>query len=512
MAVSKDDLKDFKVSEEPTDPQEDSSPVPGDQGPEEVLCDSCIESPSKAIKSCLTCQVSYCEAHLRPHLENSKFQTHRLVEPLQDMEVRICDHHRLPLGLFCLTDSRCVCLGCQEEDHRGHPTVTAGNARKQIEEELQRKHREMVKTMSSAEHAISKLQSNTASIEASVVDVRAVIEKQFSELQAAMENARKEALDVLEVEHRQALSQAEGIRAHLERKITELKKILTQVERLSVTKNDMDFIQEYSEWKKAPVDVGLPGVYISLIDHLSTFSRFVTESAQELCDQLFSKYNIQLKELYETEKLSIKMMVHSKAATNHHVIEPEPETREDFLKYASILSFNPDSTHKFLRLTDNNKKVTNTTPWQHSYPDTAERFEYWRQVLALESLYLGRHYFEVDLSGDGAYVGLTYKSIDRKGDKSSSCITGNSFSWCLGREGRGLSTWHADVEIPLEVGEFTRIGVYVDYEKGVLTFYGVATPMVLLYQYTTNFLEPLYPAFWLSKKDNVVALVIPGDD
>lgn len=125
---------------------------------------------------------------------------------------------------------------------------------------------------------------------------------------------------------------------------------------------------------------------------------------------------------------------------------------------------------------------------------------------------MGRHYFEVDLRGEGAYIGLTYKSIDRKGQESSSCITGNDFSWCIGRESNGFSTWHSDVESSVEVENFQRIGCYIDYERGLLAFYGIAESMKLLKKFTARFQEPLHPVFWLSKKDNTVVLVKPGSN
>ena len=175
------------------------------------------------------------------------------------------------------------------------------------------------------------------------------------------------------------------------------------------------------------------------------------------------------------------------------------------------MTLDGNTAHKFLRLTEENRKVTNTTPWQHPYPELPERFENWRQVLAAESFYLGRKYFEVDASGDGTHVGLTYKSIDRKGQESNSCITGNNFSWCLQWNGRTYSAWHSDVETPLSLDKFTRIGVYLDYSQGLLAFYGVSDAMTLIHEYRAEFLEPLYPAFWLPKKENVVVLVPPGE-
>ncbi|XP_030195238.1 tripartite motif-containing protein 16 isoform X2 [Gadus morhua] len=402
-------------------------------GPEDVVCDSCIDSPRRAMKSCLTCLVSYCEAHLRPHLENQKFHNHRLVEPLRDIERRTCEGHKWPLDLFCLADSCCVCTDCFLEEHKGHKSLPVREARRQIEGELREKQVEMVKIVTAAENAINKLQVNAVTIE------------------------------------------------------------------------------EYSEWKKETLDISLPGVYIGLMDRLHSFSRTIKDSTMEMSQKLTSSYMDKIKETCKNDKMGIKTTVHEIIASKQNIGIPDPKTRDDFLKYASPVTLDGDTAHKFLRLTEENRKVTNTTPWQHPYPELPERFEHWRQVLATESFYLGRKYFEVDASGDGTHVGLTYKSIDRKGPESNSCITGNNFSWCLQWNGRTYSAWHSDVETPLSLDKFTRIGVYLDYSQGLLAFYGVSDAMSLIHEYRAEFLEPLYPAFWLPKKENVVVLVPPGE-
>lgn len=126
--------KNLKESQQNTDVKEETRDFSTETLlPQDVLCDSCIDSPSKALKSCLTCLVSYCEAHLRPHLENVKFQNHRLVDPLQDIDCRTCEIHLLPLDGFCLTDGCCVCLDCVNQEHEGHTTASVGEARTQIE-------------------------------------------------------------------------------------------------------------------------------------------------------------------------------------------------------------------------------------------------------------------------------------------------------------------------------------------------------------------------------------------
>ncbi|XP_029943464.1 tripartite motif-containing protein 16 [Salarias fasciatus] len=510
--------KDLKESETPEKPEKEEKEEPQAQeepqedppGPDDVVCDSCIESPCRALKSCLTCLVSYCRAHLRPHLENPKFQNHRLVEPLRDIERRTCEVHKWPLDRFCRADGRCLCQDCLTE-HQGHDTVPVEEARRHIETELRGKQTETVKTVTAAENAIGKLQRNTVSIEHSVTEVRAVIQDQFQRLQAAVARAQREVTEVLEAEEQQALRQAEGIRVHLEQRCAELRRTRVQMEKLSRHQNDVDFLQEYSEWKRDWTDVSLPGVYIGLMDRLPSFSRVIIESTETHCAGLLSSYVHKVKDTCRTDKLGIKTTVKQIIATKQNLSLPEPETHADFLKYSAQLTFDGDTAHRFLRLTEENRKVTNTTPWQHPYPDLPERFDNWRQVLASESFYLGRHYFEVDISGEGTHVGVTYKCIDRKGGESNGCITGNDFSWCLRWDGRAFSAWHSGVETPLGVDKVTRVGVYVDYARGLLAFYGVDRDMTLIHRYRAEFLEPLYPAFWLSKKENVVALVAPDE-
>ncbi|XP_067226073.1 tripartite motif-containing protein 16 [Chanodichthys erythropterus] len=498
--------EDLQESEDPQKPQDEEQEL----GPDEVTCDSCIDRPCRAKKSCLTCMVSYCEAHLRPHLENVKFQSHKLVEPLRDIERRTCETHRGPLELYCCADARCLCQECASEEHRGHNAVPITEARRKIEKELHDKQTDMIKTVTAAENAINKLQVNTVSIEASVKEVRGVIEEQFDMLLSAVEQVKKEVSEILEAEERQALRQAEGIRVHLEQRCTELKKTQSRVEKITKNKHDIDFLQEYSEWKKEAVDVSLPGVYIGLMDRLQLFSRVVKQSTKETCANLLTSYTNKLKDTCKNDNMGIKTTVYAMIAARQNMSFSNPKTRDEFLKYVTPLTLDADTAHQFLRLTEERKKVTNTTPWQHSYPELPERFEHFKQVLTVESFYLGRHYFEVDMRGEGTHVGLTYKSIDRKGSESNCCITGNNFSWCLQWNGRSFSAWHSDVETPLSSPKATRIGVYMDYSGGELAFYDVENDMTLIHKFQAQFLEPLYPAFWLPKKENVVLLEPTG--
>nr|XP_029131821.1 tripartite motif-containing protein 29-like [Labrus bergylta] len=88
--------------------------------PGEVLCDVCTGPKLKALKSCLDCLVSYCETHLEPHLTASRLKRHQLIDPVENLEDRMCTKHDKPLELFCKTDQTCVCMLCSVLDHKTH--------------------------------------------------------------------------------------------------------------------------------------------------------------------------------------------------------------------------------------------------------------------------------------------------------------------------------------------------------------------------------------------------------
>ncbi|KAJ0060720.1 hypothetical protein NL108_017756 [Boleophthalmus pectinirostris] len=381
----------------------------------------------------------------------------------------------------------------------------------------------MVKTVAAAENAINKLQNNTVSIENSVMEVRAVVDAQFERLSATLEKTKRSLMELLEAEEKQAVKQADGIRVHLENRLSDLRKTQAQVQKISRNKSHLDFLQEYVEWKQEGADTSLPGVYIGLMDSLNSVGKIITESTDKLCSAIETEFTDRVKDACSNDEsgLGIKTTVRTMIAAKHSQSLPDPQTRGDLLQYGKSFTFDLNTAHKFLRLTDENRKVTNTTPWQHPYADHDERFDHWKQVLAAESIYLDRTYCELDFSGDGTYLGLAYKSIERKGTDSNSCITSASAAWCVQWTGKSFSAWHGDEEVPVAVApgqRFSRVGVYVDHAGGALRFYGLQAgegegdaEVTLIHEFRAEFREPLYPAFWLSKKENSVTMVTPGE-
>ncbi|XP_068122530.1 E3 ubiquitin-protein ligase TRIM8-like [Hyperolius riggenbachi] len=97
-----------------------------------VRCTYCVDSPVPAVMSCLHCDASLCDKHLRVH---SKAPEHVLCAPTTSPETRKCSVHKKNLQDYSTEDASCVTVSY---------TVTDGKVIRQLEikkEELSMKMR-----------------------------------------------------------------------------------------------------------------------------------------------------------------------------------------------------------------------------------------------------------------------------------------------------------------------------------------------------------------------------------
>uniref|UniRef100_A0A674A9S2 B30.2/SPRY domain-containing protein n=1 Tax=Salmo trutta TaxID=8032 RepID=A0A674A9S2_SALTR len=164
-------------------------------------------------------------------------------------------------------------------------------------------------------------------------------------------------------------------------------------------------------------------------------------------------------------------------------------------KYVCDLTLDLNTVHRRLSLSEENRKVTCRREKQ-PYPDHPERFEVWRQVLCREGL-TGRCYWEVEWSG-GAGIGVTYKGISRRGWGIDCCLGYNDKSWCLFCSDNRYIARHNNNSTTIDVpsSRSHRVGVYLDWPAGTLSFYRASSDtLTLLITFTSTFTEPLYPGF-----------------
>ncbi|XP_026120849.1 NLR family CARD domain-containing protein 3-like isoform X1 [Carassius auratus] len=166
--------------------------------------------------------------------------------------------------------------------------------------------------------------------------------------------------------------------------------------------------------------------------------------------------------------------------------------RPGLRKYACDLTLDPNTAHTQLILSEKNKTATCKKEHQQ-YPDHPERFENCEQVMCRESL-TGRCYWEVEWHGSG-HVAMTYKRICRKG--GSNCRFGrNEMSWSLYCSDNLYTFWcnNKTTDIPAPTSRSNRVGVYLDWSAGSLSFYCIYDTHTLIHIHTfnTTFTEPIY--------------------
>ncbi|XP_073321953.1 NACHT, LRR and PYD domains-containing protein 3-like [Pagrus major] len=176
----------------------------------------------------------------------------------------------------------------------------------------------------------------------------------------------------------------------------------------------------------------------------------------------------------------------------------EQRLKPGLRKYVCELTVDTNTVNRFLKLSDNNRKVTYVLEKQ-PYPDHPERF-YWPQLLCRNDL-TGRCYWEVEWRG-GVHIAVSYRGISRRGDSDDCWFGRNNQSWCLSCSDGRYSVWHNKRSTVLSSSSSSssvsnRAAVYVDCPAGTLSFYRVSSDSLIhLHTFNTTFTQPLYPGFW----------------
>nr|XP_055028341.1 E3 ubiquitin-protein ligase TRIM39-like isoform X2 [Misgurnus anguillicaudatus] len=401
----------------------------------EVLCDICDERKLKALKSCLTCQTSYCKTHLDLH-EKINLKKHKLLDPVENLKDYICEKHERPLELFCRDDQTCVCVFCTDGDHKNHNTVP-------LEEESKEKKTQLMKTQT---------------------DIQQMIQKRIKKIQDIKHSAelrkrcQTELLEMMEEEQKAAEKQDEDLIKDLEQEITELKCRDSELEKITHSEDHLHLIQiDSSSLYGAPDMKNCSEISMKTHVSVETLRRALTQLQETLNEKL-------------TQTVLMKMQ-----------------------QYAVDVTLDPDTAHPKLVLSEDRKQVKHGDI-RHKLPDNPERFDEYVCVLGKEGFTSGRFYFEVQVKDKTKWtLGVARESINRKGEITLS--PQNGFWTVQLRNENEYKAWASpQVSLCLKVKP-QKVGVFVDYEEGLVCFYDVESRSHI-YSFTDQtFTEKLFPFF-----------------
>uniref|UniRef100_A0A3P9L890 Midline 2 n=1 Tax=Oryzias latipes TaxID=8090 RepID=A0A3P9L890_ORYLA len=504
-----------------------------------ISCQFCEQDPPReAVKTCVTCEVSYCDRCLRATHPNKKpFTSHRLVEPVPDTHLR---------GLTCL-------------EHENEKQTLENNLTN-----LVKRNSELENQMAKLIQICQQVEVNTAMHEAKLVeecDELVEIIRQRKQViavkikESKVMKLRKLAQQIANC--RQCLERSSALITQAEQSLKEndharfLQSARSVAERVAmatassqvlipdVNLNEAfdNFALDFSREKK--ILEGLDYLTApnppSIRDELCTASHD-TITVHWTSEDEFSVTSYELQyTIYTGQTTFISLynsadswMIVPNIKQNHYTVHGlQSGTRYIFFVKAinqagsrnseparlktnsQPFKLDPKTAHKKLRLSNDcltMEKDESSLKKSH----TPERFGGTGSYGAAGNVFIdsGCHYWEVLLGASTWYaIGVAYKSAAKNEWNGK-----NSSSWVFSRCNNNFMVRHDGKEMLVEASlQLRRLGVLLDYDNNSLSFHDAMNSQHI-HTFEISFLLPVVPTFMIWNKSVMILSGLPVPD
>ncbi|XP_021271275.1 E3 ubiquitin-protein ligase TRIM50 isoform X3 [Numida meleagris] len=417
-------------------------------------CKSCVLSLSGELEEQFLCPV--CRKSVDCSASPPNVTLARIIEALQsrgetEPTPESCPTHHNPLSLFCEADREVICGLCGTiGNHQQHKITPISTAYCRMKEELSMLLTDVHRCKRNLDEQFSKLINNKIRI-ANEADVfKWVIRKEFEELHRYIDEEKATFLESVEGKAAQLITSIESQVKQTSDTLQRLKEMQSILETLS-NESQLDFIR----------------VSVLTSDCLKKVAR--------VSDAIFSP--VSFKPCFHQD--DIKMTVWKRL---HRHVLPAPE----------MLKLDPVTAHPMLELFKGDT-VVQCGLYQRR-DSNPKRFDSSNCILTCKGFSCGQHYWEVIVGTRNHWrVGIIKGTVSRKGKLSKSPENG---VWLIGlKEGKVYEAFSTPrATLPLTARP-QRIGIYLHYERGELTFYNADNPDELspIYTFQAEFQGQLYP-------------------
>ncbi|XP_059827038.1 nuclear factor 7, brain-like [Hypanus sabinus] len=424
------------------------------------FCRSCITRcwEREERNSCPECREEIADRTLKVNraLANLSEKARKLNLNPKEKESKLhCEKHGEDLKLFCETDKTLICLICATaREHKSHNFMPINEAAEIYKGRVKSSLDSLTKKKSDFEEMEQQQKEKISGVREQSHSLQSQITSHFAELRRVLTDKEQRALRDLKEEEERILNPMEKNLREIQENLNSIQEEISKLQERMDQQENVTLLMEEAHQKRRSCD------------DAQTLS--VTDGAL-LAEKFYHPY------LFDTAL--------GKAF--------------DGIKRVSV-TLDVETAHPALEVSEDQRSVRWTGIWRN-LPDTGKRFTNWICVLGSEGFTSGRHYWEAEVTGNrGWCLGVAAESVDRKGEIRASPETG---FWIIGRDDNRYNKFTSP-ESRLPAGPIPwRVGIYLSYESGTVSFYNAETKSHL-HTFTGNkFTEKLYPFFWTWDKN-----------
>ncbi|KAL4007227.1 hypothetical protein ACER0C_001079 [Sarotherodon galilaeus] len=303
-------------------------------------------------------------------------------------------------------------------------------AKRRQKERQEKMKADLRQKIDSRDHKMAEVKSSEINCNGSLDAEWLEINSFFSEVMKIVEDAKEKACQTLEDRRRKVKREAQDLTQELQREIDVLKKATDELDNNpDLELSPVTGLKESADWK-------------NLCDNTSLSFGTLRGMTSAMMKQIGQ----------EIEKLTSKDL-------------------KRISTFAVDVKLDPTSAHSSLVISDNGKKVRNGGKTAKD-PDSSQRSDMFGSVLGLNRLKSGRSYWEVEVSNKTGWdLGVARCDAYRKGKFS---VNPDKGYWVTAYYGDKKYAARTIPPVNLSFKEKPRkVGVYVDYEEGLVSFYDV---------------------------------------
>ncbi|XP_057231019.1 probable E3 ubiquitin-protein ligase MID2 isoform X2 [Malurus melanocephalus] len=512
---------------------------------ERIACQFCEQDPPRdAVKTCITCEVSYCDRCLRATHPNKKpFTSHRLVEPVPDAHFRgltCLEHENEKVNMYCVADDQLICALCKLVGrHRDHQVASLSDRFEKLkvntamhEAKLMEECDELMEIIRQRKQVIAVKIKETKVMKLRKLAQQVANCRQCLERSTVLINQAEHILK--ENDHARFLQTARNVAERVAMATASSQVLIPDINFNDAFEN---FALDFSREKKL-----LEGLdYLTAPNPPSVREELCTASHDTITvhwisEDEFSVSSYELQYTIFTGQANFislynsmdSWMIVPNIKQNHYTVHGlQSGTRYIFLVKAinqagsrnseparlktnsQPFKLDPKMAHKKLKISNDGLQMEkDESSLKKSH--TPERFSGTGCYGAAGNVFIdsGCHYWEVVVGSSTWYaIGVAYKSAPK-----NEWIGKNSSSWVFSRCNNNFVVRHNNKEMLVEVHpQMKRLGILLDYDNNALSFYDPANSLHL-HTFEVSFILPVCPTFTIWNKSLMILSGLPAPD